>query len=299
MRTQAQMEALYSQRNNHSMLHNEIKSQLETTFKTPALQLFLRIEQYLDREDYYESKQLRIAQLRRELDVEKTVVAIIAAVIHTKKTQTIQQVVGYLANHIPHENPFACAVTAGELLALGHKTNGLYEIVRNGSGSPATIKVNHWEFIEKHLLHAFEWINDTHFNPPLIEKPEEVKNNHSCGYHTIDEPCILGRYTMHDDKICLDTINSLNEIEWVLDPDVLAEPEVPSKPITGALAHQDFLHMAQQSRRMYQFFKDKVFWFCWQADSRGRYYSHGYHINLQAQEYKKALLSFNKEEYLT
>lgn len=297
--TQAEMEALYSQRNNHSTLHNEIKAQLETTFKMPALQLFLRIEEYLERDDYYESKQLRIAELRKELDIEKTVVAVIAAVVHTKNTQTIQQVVGYLANHMPFEDPFKCAVTAGEIIALGHKPNGLYEIVRNGPGVPATIQVNHWEFIDQHLLSTFDWINDTHFNPPLIEPPKEVKNNHSCGYHTIQEPCILGRFTMHDDKINLDTINSLNKIEWVMDPDVLAEPETPGKPITDPQAHQQFIHMTQQSRRLYQIFKDRVFWLVWQADSRGRYYSHGYHINLQAQEYKKALLSFNKMEVLT
>jgi hypothetical protein len=293
------MEALYSQRNNHSTLHNEIKSKLESNFSIPALQLHLRIREYLEREDYYESKQKRIAELRRELDIDKIVVAVIAAVVHTKQTQTIQQVVGYLANHIPLENPFAQATTAGEILALGHKKGGLYEIVRHGSGTPATIQVNHWEYIEKHLLCAFEWINDTHFNPPLIEPPKEVTNNHSCGYHTIQEPCILGRYTLHDDTINLDTINTLNAIEWVLDPDVLGEPEVPGKPITDPQAHQQFIHMAQQSRRLYQIYQNRVFWLAWQADSRGRYYSHGYHINLQSQEYKKALLSFNRMEVLT
>jgi hypothetical protein len=295
---QAEMEALYSQRNNHSMLHNEIKAQLETTFAPVALQLFMRIDHYLVGE-YYESKQLRVAELVRELDVEKTIVAVIAAVIHTSQTQTIQQVVGYLANHIPHEDPFARAVTAAEILALGSKPGGLYEIQRHGSGQPATLQVNHWDFIELHLLHAFDWINDTHFNPPLIEPPKEVKNNHSCGYHTIQEPCILGTYTLHDDYINLDTINTLNAIEWVLDPDVLAEPEVSSRPIADPIAHQQFLHMAQQSRKLYQFYQDRVFWLAWQADSRGRYYSHGYHINLQAQEYKKALLNFNRKEKLT
>jgi len=297
---QAQMEALYSQRNNHSTLHNEIRSQLNTTFAPVALQLFLRIDAYLEK-SYYESKAARVAELRaagRE-QVETWIVAIIAAVIHTKQTQTIQQVVGYIANHMPHTNPFAQAVTAGELLALGVKSGGLYEIERHGSGKPATIKVNHWDFLEHNLLHTFNWINDTHFNPPLIEPPKEVTNNYSCGYHTINEPCILGRYTLHDDYINLEAINTLNAIEWVLDPDVLAEPETPGKPITDPEAYQQWLHMVVQSRKLYQLYKDRVFWFAWQADSRGRYYSHGYHINLQAQEYKKALLNFNHQEMLT
>jgi hypothetical protein len=295
---QAQMEALYSQRNNHSMLHNEIKAELEGIFAPIALKLFLRIDQYLAGE-YYESKQLRIAQLVRELDVEKTVIAVIATVIHTRKSQTIQQAVGYLGNHLPHDSPFDNAVTAGELLALGNSTGGLYTIVRHGNGTPATIEVNHWDYLDKHLLHAFDWINDTQFNPPLIEPPKEVRNNHSCGYHTIQEPCILGTYTMHDNAICLDTINTLNSIEWVLDPDVLAEPEVPSKPFENSEARLQFIQMARDSQRVYSALANKRFWLVWQADSRGRYYSHGYHVNLQAQEYKKALLNFNKMEKLT
>jgi len=295
---QAEMEALYSQRNNHSMLHNEIKAELEGIFAPIALKLFLRIDQYLASE-YYESKQLRIAQLIRELDVEKTIVAIIATVIHTRKIQTIQQAVGYLANHIPHDSPFDRAITAGELLALGTSTGGLYTIVRPGSGILATVEVNHWNYLDKHLLHAFDWINDTQFNPPLIEPPKEVQNNHSCGYHTIDEPCILGKFTMHDGRINLDTINTLNAIEWRLDPDVLAEPETSGKPFENPEARLQFIQMAAQSKRVYQAIKDRTFYLAWQADSRGRYYSHGYHVNLQAQEYKKALLNFNKMETLT
>jgi hypothetical protein len=299
---QAQVEALYSQRNNHTMLHNEIKAELEGIFAPIALKLFLRIDSYLEK-SYYPSKAARIAELREDAkhksSVEKWIVAIIAAVIHTKKTQTIQQTVGYLSNHIPHENPFARATTAGELLALGASKGGLYEIQRNGSGESATIKVNHWDYLDRHFLHIFDWINDTQFNPPLIEPPKEVKNNYSCGYHTIQEPCILGTYTMHDGKICLDTINTLNRIEWILDPDVLAEPEVPSKPLKTAEAREQFVHMAAQSQRVYAAIKDRPFYLVWQADCRGRYYSHGYHVNLQAQEYKKALLNFNHKEVLT
>ena len=34
------------------------------------------------------------------------------------------------------------------------------------------------------------------------------------------------------------------------------------------------------------------FWFDWKYDSRGRSYSQGYHINIQANEYRKAMLEF-------
>ena len=294
---QAEVEALCSQRNNHTMLHAEIKAQLDTTFAPVALMLFIKIDAFMTGK-YYDSKDDRISLLKHN-KVEDYIVAIIAAAIHTKNTQTIQQMVGYVANHMPHDDPFARAITAGELIALGHVPGGLYEVIRHGSGSPATIQVNHWDFLEKHLLHMFVWINNTHFNPPLIEPPLEVTDNHSCGYHTIKEPCILGQYTMHEDRINLDTINQLNSIEWILDQDVLQEPEMPGKTITDPQVHQQFVDMVAQSQHVYGLLGCRPFWFAWQADSRGRYYSHGYHVNLQSQEFKKAMLNFNIMEKLT
>ena len=298
---QAQVEALYSQRNNHEMLHRDIKSQLETTFAPVALRAYLRILEWLDVE-YYDSKAARIAELKLDISkrgLDRLVVAIVATVVHTKNTQTLQQACGYLGNHLPFEDPFDRATTAAELLALCQHKGGLYEINKNEQGRPATIQVNHWQFVEKNLLSSYDWINDTHFNPPLIEPPKLITDNNSCGYHTITEPVILGSLTSHPYQLNYDSLNALNEIEWVLDQDVLAEPEVPSKPITDQHEHQLFRQMVHQSNQVYSLLGCRPFYFAWQADSRGRVYSHGYHVNLQAAEYKKACLSFNKYEVLT
>jgi hypothetical protein len=146
---------------------------------------------------------------------------------------------------------------------------------------------------------TYEWINDTLFNPPLIEPPLTVKDNYHCGYHTISEPLILGNMTMHDQPQDYEAINILNKIAWVLDEEVLKEPEVPSKPITDPLEHQTFSDMANDSQFVYRILADRPFWIAWQYDTRGRMYSHGYHVNFQSFEYKKALLSFNKYEYLS
>jgi len=94
-------------------------------------------------------------------------------------------------------------------------------------------------------------------------------------------------------------INILNEIPWVLDQNVMAEPEVPAKPVKDAQANENFLQMVKESKFIYQLLGQGPFWFAWQYDCRGRMYSHGYHVNLQAAEYKKALLSFNHYEELT
>lgn len=298
---QETIEALYSQRNIHSVLHETIKYELSGILINWAILAYSKIPEWLEGE-YYDSKNKRIKILKKEIEeygLETIVVAIIAAVLHTHSTQTIQQCTGYLQAFLPHKCAFDRAKTAAELLALCSRSSGLYTIEKHGSGSPATIKVNHWKSIDKKLLSSFKWINDTCFNPPMIEPPKSVSNNIQCGYKTLNEPLILGTLTMHHEKQNYQTINMLNKIEWVLDQAVLAESEVPSKPLKTKEQQQQFNAMLQSSKFIYNMLDDDPFWFCWQFDSRGRLYSHGYHVNLQAAEYKKACLSFNQYEKLT
>ena len=302
MDDQKSIEALYSQRNIHAVLHGAIEHELSGILLNWALIAYFKIPAWLEH-SYFDSKDKRLQALKDQIEQEgldKLVVAIAAAVLHTHSVQTIQQCTGYLQAFLPHEDPFHRAKTAAELLAVCASESGLYSIDRHGSGSPATIKVHHWPFIDKKLLSSFEWINDTCFNPPLIEPPLEVNDNNHCGYHTLNEPLILGSLTMHQKKQNYKVINILNKIEWVLDRDVLAEPEVPSKPLKTKEQHQQFTMMAKASQFIYKMLqKVKHFFMGWQYDSRGRTYSHGYHVNLQAAEYKKACLSFNRYEVLT
>lgn len=298
---QQRIEALYSQRNVHTVLHKAIEYELDKMFLTWSLMAFMRISEWIAG-TYYESKNKRLDELFEKIEaegLESLVVYVAATILHTHNTQTIQQAVGYLQGYMPHDCPFDRARTASEVLALCSREGGFYHIQRNGQGNPATIAVNHWPFIDKKLLNSFEWINDTCFNPPLIEPPVEVFNNHGCGYHTIHEPLVLGVLTQHEEKQDYQAINLLNQIEWVLDEQVLAEPERPSKPLTTMEQHQNFNTMVASSQFIYRLLKGKRFWLCWQYDSRGRIYSHGYHVNLQAAEYKKACLSFNRYEELT
>lgn len=302
---QAKIEALYSQRNIHTVLHEAIRSELEGFFLNWALVAFSKIPSWMDPlVPYYESKLVRLNTLRKEFKrypqaCENLIVAIAASVLHTPKVQTIQQCTGYLQAFMPHEEHFDRVKTAGELLALCASPTGLYDIRRHGNGEPATVELNHEEVVQHQFRSAFDWINDTSFNLPMVEKPAPVSNNIQCGYKTINEPLILGNLTMHNKKQNHKAINILNGIEWVLDQDVLAEPEVPSKPLKTKEQELLFRDMVINSNRVYKILGTDPFWLCWQYDSRGRIYSHGYHVNLQAQEYKKALLNFNRMERLT
>jgi hypothetical protein len=295
------IEALYSQRNKHTVLHMAIKHELNKMFLHWALKAFYRIENWIN-DSYYESKNLRLKILKDEIDengLEPILIAILASVLHTYKYQTIQQCVGYLQAYLPHEDPFQRARTAAELLALCSNSYNLYFIKSNGRGIPATVEVHHWEELNTKLLDTFVWINNTCFNPPMVAPPKQVTHNQECGYLSLHEPLLLGSLTQHTEKQDYPAINLLNKVEWVLDQSVLAEPENPGKPFETMEQRQNFIDMVAASNFIYNLLAEDPFYLCWQYDSRGRLYSHGYHVNLQAAEYKKASLSFNKFEVLT
>jgi hypothetical protein len=299
--TQKTIENLYSQRNIKLVLHKAIKDQLNGLLLNWAIRAFIRIPEYLEGE-YFTSKNKRLQILKEQIKIqglERLVIGIATSVIHSHQPQTIQQCVGYLQNYLTHKDHFDRVKTAAELLAVCASDNGFYSINRKGSGYSTWVVVNHWPVIDSVLLDQFEWMNDTMFNPPLLELPKRVTDNSNCGYHSFNEPLILGHHTQHDGHQDYDSINILNHIPWVLDRDVLAEPETTPAELNTTRKKQEFVEHVRQSQCVYRILGDRPFYLAWQPDSRGRIYSHGYHVNFQSHEYKKAMLSFNHYEVLT
>lgn len=301
--TQDEMEALFSQRNIHDVLQRSIAYQFNHVLLDAALGFFVRIEDYLNG-DYYESKNTRIATLREFIDansLDRIVIALIAAVIHAKRDQTIQAVIGYLQPYLPHDDHFDRAKTAGELIAVCSGPNRLFSIERPDNMESPLVVVNYWDILYDTFETEFEFIDDTFFNPPLVQKPKKVTNRHSCGYHTFNEPVILGRNTQHEDNLDFTALNILNQIPWVLDPHVLAIDEQPPTDIDDMPREEyiNFRNHAHTARRIYNVLGSDPFHMVWQPDSRGRLYCHGHHVNLQSYEYKKAMLNFDHYEVFT
>jgi hypothetical protein len=104
---------------------------------------------------------------------------------------------------------------------------------------------------------------------------------------------------MHDGHLDYQTINILNQIEWVMDTDVMKEKEPPPSDYTDPQERLNHFQHIEEATNIYNLLKAQPFWLCWQYDSRGRIYSHGHHVNFQSYEYKKAMLSHNRYIHLT
>lgn len=118
-----------------------------------------------------------------------------------------------------------------------------------------------------------------------INKPDykwyEPKRRHQ------GDKVILGRGNHHWGKQAVDVLNTLQSIQFEIDPDILTNYKD-----CELFETVQFKHIALN-------LLGKPFRFEWKYDKRGRCYSTGYDIQLQGNEYKKALLNLHhKEEIL-
>ena len=299
--SQDEVEAMFSPEETHNVLKHAIIDQFDKRLVTWALRGYVRIQDYLEKE-YYASKNVRIAELSKQLKtrhMDDLLATILAAVLRSRKDTTLQKVVGYIAASLPHKDPFDNVKTAGELIAIVGGRGKLFEITRHEIDETPLVRCNNWTAMTGMFHQELDWIEDTHYHPPLIEPPHQVKNRQSCGYWTVDVPVLLGSYTQHDNALDFETLNILNAIPWVLDQDVLAEGEQPPGPLLTMDAQINFWNHEREAKRIYDLLKDNPFWLVWQYDSRGRVYSHGHHVNFQSYAFKKAMLSVDHYEVPT
>lgn len=301
---QTLIESLYSPTNRKTVLKRSILYEFNHRLQSWLLRSHVQLEDYLTRE-YYASKQRRVDELRLYIynvcDADDLFAELLIAIIRKGVNVTLQAVIGHLLPYMPHDNVEDNLITAAELIALtaNESSFGLYDIQRPDNKESPMINVKHWEALNTIFGDQMKWIDDTFFNPPLIEPPLKVKNNKNCGYYSFNEPLILGEFTDHDMPLNYTAINTLNSLEWIFDEDVMTEPEPPvSEAFTWEDKKNHAKHM-EQANKVYQLFEKKPFYLAWQYDSRGRIYSHGHHVNLQSHEYKKAMLNFNHYEILT
>jgi len=147
---------------------------------------------------------------------------------------------------------------------------------------------------------TYRAIDNKSFIPPFVEPPIPWTRNDVGGYYSIQEHVVLGPYfNHHSEEQALDVLNILQDIEWKLDKHILQYEEESNKPFENADSEMQFNALKESSKKVYKEYVNKPFWLMWQFDKRGRQYSSGYHINLQASGYKKAIMSFNKKELIT
>jgi hypothetical protein len=133
----------------------------------------------------------------------------------------------------------------------------------------------------------------------MVCSPLPLTHNYSSGYLTHNDSLILGSDNHHDGDICLDVLNTMNNVALKLDTDFLSTvEEMP----TFEMDTQDKIDQWRAFKKnSYCFYtlmatQGNRFYLTHKVDKRGRIYASGYHINTQGTAFKKAMLELAKEE---
>jgi hypothetical protein len=142
---------------------------------------------------------------------------------------------------------------------------------------------------------------------PMVVEPRPVNNNRDTGYLTGTGSIIL-RKNHHDDDVCLDHINRVNRVPFVINADTahmiknqwrnLDKPK-PGETKTDfdkrVKAFEKYDRTAKEVIDLLLSQGDRIY-LTHKYDKRGRTYCQGYHVNYQGAEWNKAVIELANRE---
>jgi len=270
----------------------------EVNLESPIIKdLMKSIDEYRTGEYSYGSKCKRIQGLKTsslKLAIDLTVIVLTIEA----EVSPIQVVISQLISSMHYKNILDAVKTAAEIIAVCE--GELYSLLHssnedNGTGT-LSIKPNY-----EVSTNVRKFIDGTKYLPPMVCKPIPWKSNYEGGHLTGSGNVVLGSINHTPRKQNLNTINTLQKIAWSINTDVLEFVEESKKILDSSEKKANFLRLVETSEEVYSELLDQgnKFYFVWKYDFRGRSYSQGYHVNLQGNSYRKALIEFHNKELLT
>jgi hypothetical protein len=202
-------------------------------------------------------------------------------ILKEKAAKPIQAIATQLG-HIAGIKDSAEAFEWGLTLVKNCKDTGLYEL---------SFLEDEWYVDPMFVLDkkTKQKLDKLQYLPPMKVQPNEWTDNHNGGWVWETKHLVLGsRFTKHNQPLAYDVINKLQSMQWEID----AQTYTMEKDTNRNMNKKKFLRVINE-------YLGKPFHFVWRYDSRGRSYSSGYDLNLQSNEYGKALLSLRKKEKIT
>lgn len=252
------------------------------------------INDYMN-QDYYSSKNLRIAQLRN-LNMHTVVMEILVGIAYCQSPELFTSVTAKLASRLGFDDKTEAITTVAEITAVLCNTD-LFDITKVNKYSSLMI-VSNMKLSENLLT----FINNSQYLPPLVVEPYKLENNFSSAYTTVSESLILGKGNHHNGDICLDVLDIANSVALTINTDFLNKvDEEPTFELDTVQKTTQWYRFKNQSQYFYQLMMNQgnKFYFNHKVDKRGRIYSCGYHIHSQGNSYKKAMLEFHKQEIVS
>lgn len=258
------------------------------------------VNTYLNKGDYYNSKQFRVDHVNNTIDTEDIIKELLVIMLSVNGEQTIQSVASKLGSLFMFDDVFDNIKTASEILAVCAIADDFIDIIHAKNSSSGSIQVKSNYMFDTTMQ---QYISNTKYLPPMICCPQHLKTNRDSGYITQNDSVVLGNGNEMGQNQDLNTLNKVNSVKMSLDTYILdnfRETSRFKKEAHGQqilLREESFERMVKASEVVYKELLEQgnLFYFCNKYDKRGRMYSQGYHVNIQSTEYKKALINLNKQ----
>ena len=261
----------------------DIRMEIEVQYEPLLAEIHSRVSQWLI--DYksglwgktYESKDMRVAKVEAALDDIPLWVLISVA---SNQQETLQTCSARLGSFLEDETILAIK-TGAELLSICDGLGFSIERPIYGEGNTFMVTCKLDRLSEVLSLQALEFY-------PMPERiiPDCPKSN---------AQVLLGhRENRHENTLNMSVLAILSTVGYKLTPIATMTEDKPE-----GVRDTDWDNYLEQCEIVKAELANKSFYFKWAYDKRGRVYSKGYHINIQANEYHKACLQFSKSVALT
>lgn len=253
-----------------------------------------RVQEWLN-QTYYTSKQARLNQLKG-LDLDALVLDLFVGVAYVQREELFTSVSAQLAGRLGFSDKAESIQTVAEILAVLCYTDA-FDICK-ASKSSSLVVISRIPLSDE--LRGY--IADSQYLPPMICEPEPLVNNHTSGYLTHNDSLILGKGNHHDGDLCLDALNTQNQVALKLCVEFLCTvEEEPTFELDSAEKINQWGEYKRQSYQIYHLLvtQGNRFWLTHKVDKRGRIYAQGYHVTSQGSSFKKASIELAHEELVS
>lgn len=244
---------------------------------------------------YYASKMQRISQLKG-LDLQALVLDVFVGVAYCQSPELFTSVTAQLAGRLGFSDKTEAITTVAEITAVLCATDA-FDI--NKSSKMASLEIQSRIPLSVSLV---DFVLNSQYLPPMVCEPKTLHHNFSSGYLTHNDSLILGGpINHHDGDICLDVLNTMNQVALTLNTEFLStleeEPTFALDTVDKRYQWQDF---KKQSYRFYDLMvsQGNRFFLTHKVDKRGRIYAQGYHITTQGAAFKKAMIELAEPEFI-
>jgi len=244
---------------------------------------------------YYASKNIRINQLKG-LDLYELVFDIFIGICYFNRPELLSSAAAQMASRLKFNDKVDAITTLAELLAVLCETD-VFDIDK--ADAQASLMVVSRITLSDELM---EFIENSRYLPPMVCVPLGLEDNFSSGYLTHKDGLVLGKGNNHSGDLCLDVLNTMNQVALSLNTQFLSKVE--EEPTFDLIEPEQIEQWGVFKRQSYAAYRlmagaGNKFFLTHKVDMRGRIYSQGYFINTEGVAFKKASVELHHKELVT